>query len=335
MASNKYLPETLEKALKEIRDGTLSVYKASRTYKIPNQTLYDKIHGKYKKQGRAGAPAVLTPEEENLIVEWVITMAQMGFPVTKDILLNSRHKLVAELGRSNKFKEGYPGRHWYEGFLRRNPLISKRICQPLTTAHVSVNEVKIRAWFKRVEKYSQENDLSELLQDPSRIFNCDESAFFLCPKGQAVLAKTGSKSVHCRSGNDEKECLTVLIGASADGKLMPVLSLFPYKRIPSNILAKYPKTWSIGRSEKGWMTSENFFEYIGNVFNPFLINESIEKPVVLFLDGHVSHLSYHLCKLCREIGVILVALLPNSTHILSFLEKYLEPLMIRLINQST
>lgn len=316
MASNKYTPETLQKALSEINNGTMTVYKASKIYKVPRQTLYDKVNDKYKKQNRTGAPTVLSQKEEALIVDWVIMMAQIGFPVTKDILVQSVRKLVAELGRANKFKEGYPGRHWFEGFLKRNPEISKRVCQPLTTARVSATEEKIKAWFRRVQQYFENNDLSEVLKDPSRIFNCDESAFFFCPKGQAVLTRKGSKSVYCRSGNDDKECLTLLLGASADGKLMPTLALFPYKRLPGNILAKYPKNWSIGRSDNGWMTSENFFEYIANVFNPFLEKEKIQKPVVLFLDGHVSHLSFHLCKFCKDNGIILIALLPSSTHVL-------------------
>lgn len=109
------------------------------------------------------------------------------------------------------------------------------------------------------------------------------------------------KNVHCRSGNDDKENLTLCLGASADGKLMPVLALFPYKRIPQNILFKYPKKdWAIGRTDSGWMTSEAFYEYVANQFEPFLTKENITRPVALFLDGHVSHLSLPVCEFCKE-----------------------------------
>lgn len=138
----------------------------------------------------------------------------------------------------------------------------------------------------------------------------------MCPKGQAVLAKKGQKTVYTRSGNDEKENLTLCLGASADGKLMPIMAIFPYKRIRNNILQKYPKEWVVGKSDSGWMTCQTFFEYIANEFNGFLIKEDIKKPVILFLDCHVSHLSLPLTTFCKENGIILVALLPNATHVL-------------------
>lgn len=43
-------------------------------------------------------------------------------------------------------------------------------------------------------------------------------------------------------------------------------------------------------------------------------------PVVVFLDGHKSHLSLHLSNFCRDNKIILVALYPNSTHILQPLD---------------
>lgn len=64
------------------------------------------------------------------------------------------------------------------------------------------------------------------------------------------------------------------------------------------------------------MTAETCYEYITNVFLPFLDDENIERPVIVFLYGHKSHLSVHRSKFCREHEIILVSLYPNSTHIL-------------------
>lgn len=44
--------------------------------------------------------------------------------------------------------------------------------------------------------------------------------------------------------------------------------------------------------------------------------DEIPKPVVLFIDGHKSHLTWHLSKWCDENGIILYALPPNCTHIM-------------------
>jgi hypothetical protein len=49
-------------------------------------------------------------------------MGRMGFSVSKDQLLDSDSLLVKNLGRSNHFTNGKPGRHSYELFSKR-PLI--------------------------------------------------------------------------------------------------------------------------------------------------------------------------------------------------------------------
>lgn len=53
------------------------------------------------------------------------------------------------------------------------------------------------------------------------------------------------------------------------------------------------------------MTAEVFYEYISNHFLPYLKDQNIEKPVILFVDGHRSHLTKEVSQLCDENGVIL------------------------------
>jgi hypothetical protein len=48
-------------------------------------------------------------------------------------------------------------------------------------------------------------------KDPKRVFNADEAAFFLNPKGNKVLFSRGEKCVYSIVNNDEKECLTVMV----------------------------------------------------------------------------------------------------------------------------
>lgn len=101
---------------------------------------------------------------------------------------------------------------------------------------------------------------------------------------------------------------------SAEAEIAPPMVLFPYKRLTSNA------PYQLGSNESGWMNMETFFEYITHVFYPWLLKNNIQLPVVLFLDGHTSHISLPLSMFCKEKGIILVALLPNSTHILQPLD---------------
>nr|XP_023026362.1 chromatin assembly factor 1 subunit A-like [Leptinotarsa decemlineata] len=54
-----------------------------------------------------------------------------------------------------------------------------------------------------------------ILDDPSRVYNCNETAFFVSPKENKVIVKKGEKVVYNFINNDEKECLTTLTTPTA------------------------------------------------------------------------------------------------------------------------
>lgn len=155
----------------------------------------------------------------------------------------------------------------------------------------------------------------DILENPSRIFNTDESGFMLCPKGEKVLSIRGEKNAYEVCGNNDKQQITVWVNISADGVVAPTMLVFSGKRMPKGIAKTIPSDWSMAVSEKGWITGESFFEYVANVFYPWLIEKKIQLPVILFLDGLVSHLTYHLSMFCNDKGIHIIALYPNSTHI--------------------
>lgn len=68
------------------------------------------------------------------------------------------------------------------------------------------------------------------------------------------------------------------------------------------------------------MTGQVFFGYIGNTFIPWLKSHSIKFPVLLLTDGHRSHLTLNVCRLCEANDIILYSLLPNATHIIQPLD---------------
>lgn len=53
-----------------------------------------------------------------------------------------------------------------------------------------------------------------------------------------------------------------------------------------------------------------------NCFYPWLVENSIQFPILLLLDGHKSHINLELSKFCSEKKIILYGLLPNATNIL-------------------
>lgn len=121
-------------------------------------------------------------------------------------------------------------------------------------------------------------------------------------------------------GYNEKENVSVLVTSNADGDVAQTFVLFTGKNLPENAAAFAPPDFIFGCADNGYMTASNFYEYIANAFEPWLTEKKIERPVILYLDGHASHLTLPLSTFCAEHKIILIALHPNATHVLQPLD---------------
>lgn len=154
-----------------------------------------------------------------------------------------------------------------------------------------------------------------VLEDPRRVFNFDEVAIHLHPTTKNVIARKGAKNIYCIGSGNEKECVTVLLGGNATGESPPTLVIFKGERVPKHLMSNLPASIVADKSKSGWMNGEIFFNYISNVFLPWAKSMNIAFPLVVFIDGHASHLTLSLSEFCNENNIILIALLPNATHI--------------------
>lgn len=234
----EYSQADLDNALLLMQKGT-TLREASRLYNIPKSTLSLKNRGDRETMIiRPGPKSILSVEEENKIVMWILERFDAKRPITKTQLLDNV-KLYLDISRRiSPFTDNRPGRHWFESFLKRHSRISERVSQNLSDARNKATEGKIRTWFAEVRNYLELKNLIDV--DPSRVFNC-ESAFFLNPNGDRVLARRGSKVVHKVVDGSDKESLTVLYTISAAGDLASPMILYWYSRMPSEVSSQIPK----------------------------------------------------------------------------------------------
>lgn len=75
-----------------------------------------------------------------------------------------------------------------------------------------------------------------------------------------------------------------------------------------------------GVSDSGWMERANFLDWFKKLFLPAIEHLATSPGVVLFVDGHHSHLSLELIELAKEKCVHLVCFPPHLTHILQPLD---------------
>lgn len=312
-----YSDESMQKAVEAVKNG-VSKKKAAIEFNVPRSTLVRKVSGRVSLVRKMGPSSELSEAEEKTLVEWLIAMARKGFPVHKNNLIQSVKKYLTESERTVRFLNDSktPGRAWFEGFLRRHPEIKQRHVESLSKARAAVTIDRIQTWFDEIENFFKEEEFEDVLADPTRIFNADEAGFLLCPKSGKVLGPAKLEEDFYERVSSEKEQITVMGAFSADGRFVPPMLIFPYKKMPKAIVESVPTTWALGRSDSGWINSEVFFEYIANHFLPYVKSNNITRPVALFVDGHRSHLTQQVSKFCDENGVILIALFPNTTHIM-------------------
>lgn len=90
-----------------------------------------------------GPQPYLSVDQENTLAKWIIDVGKAGFPIQKEQLISSmqvrNQKLCAECCNS-AFKDNKPGRTWLAGFLHRNPEISIRTAQNVTSTRASVKK---------------------------------------------------------------------------------------------------------------------------------------------------------------------------------------------------
>lgn len=240
----------------------------------------------------------------------------MWIPFEKNDLLDTVQKIIKTEKRDNPFKDDRPGRTWLRLFFKRNPYLSLREAETISKGRAVVTKNSIKKWFHDLESFLIENGHNDILLDPDRIMNGDETSFSLCPKTGKVVAPKGFKNVYQVQMAKEKDTITVLAMMTASGELLPPLVIFPYIRPPKEIVMSVPKNWFMGKTSSGWMRSETFYEYIANCVVKWIDDKKVKKPVLLFVDGHKSHLSMQLSQLCADKNIILYALPPNTTHIL-------------------
>nr|XP_029720502.1 uncharacterized protein LOC115262239 [Aedes albopictus] len=315
ISRKQYSEETIKRCLQVIASGK-TVYAGCKQFGIPMSTIRYRMSGLWKEKYKPGPESVLTKSEEQKIVRWLGDMQDRGFPVSRRTLrFKVSEFLSSDPSRITPFRNNQPGRKWLIGFMRRNPGFSFRTPEAVSSAGGRVTEKDIRGWFQMIEKWLTENHMREILNDPGRVFNGDETSFYLHPKTKEVIARTGSRNVYEVEQAAGKQNVTVMISFGAAGVKVTPHVILPGKRLRKEVVQGFPPDYGIGQSDRGWMDTHNFREYINKTFHLFLVKQGVQFPVILFVDGHASHNSLEVADLCQSLGIVLISLYPNTTHI--------------------
>ena len=310
----KYPPSKIEEALKLVESG-MPTKTAARTMGIPRTTLADKLSGKAPLGSKPGRATVLTKAEEQVLVDYCKLMAEIGYPLKRFELCSEVKRCLDHDGRRTPFNNNLPGKDWFTAFKKRHPDISERTAATLGHQRSLINQEKIENWFSNLRYFLQRevDGWEQLLADPRRLFNADESGFPLCVNSGRVLAEKGARHVY-QVSSGTKQQITFMACFNAAGDYCPPLIVYPGQRFRDIGVEEFPEA-IYGHSDNGWMDSPLFVAFLEHLDN-FVTEKQITRPVLLFVDGHSTHMSLDAAQFCHDHNIILYCLLENATHVL-------------------
>ena len=207
-----------------------------------------------------------------------------------------------------------PGKNWWRGFRSRHPELSLRTADNLERSRAcALTREVVDKYFACLKTTLENNGLTNA---PRQLFNCDETFLPLNIPCSKVIARKNARHVYAQS-RGTSEHITLLCCASAAGIAHPPMIIYSKFFPGGNYRFDGPDDALYARSESGWIDSELFLLWMKKVF---LRHCGSQRPIILFVDGHVSHITLNVIDLARENDVILFCLPPHTTHALQPLD---------------
>ena len=273
---------------------------------MSDHMLRDKLKKLEKGESLAslsGRKPAIPAETELKLSQCIAVLCNLGFSPTREEILNLvRDYLNANNINISTFKDNRPGYDWFNSFMGRNNLSLKKanmicIARKSATANPFIVYDFYDLLAELMEKYNFRAE---------QIWNCDESGFPTDPQCCKVVSVKGQTAYKTTSGA-RRENITTLAVVNAAGRALDPLIIFQGKNMQSTWKPKHvlPNTM-YGISDNGWMTSIIFVQW----FEKFC-KEVTERPLLLILDGHITHVSIPLLATAIDDDVHILKLPPH------------------------
>ena len=165
-----------------------SVRKIAAAYGVNRCTLTNRMNGGISKSDARAAQQLLSPEQEEKLAEWILTLEADGHAPTRTTVRGTAAHISAISGGSSTI-----GHHWLQRFFTRNPEVHTKISKRIDTLRArNANAVDLNAWFTLFQTTLTSNSIAT-----KDVWNMDESGLALgVSKHQLVLGSSQSTRVY-------------------------------------------------------------------------------------------------------------------------------------------
>lgn len=207
------------------------------------------------------------------------------------------------------------GEDWLGSFLKRNATLSIRSPQATSLSRAtSFNKHNTSLFFNNLRIVYHRLKLS-----PGDIWNVDETGVTTVHTPNRVVARRGVKQLGKMTSGERGTLVTVAVAVSALGNAIPPLFVFPRVNYKPHFVHGGP-VGSVGTANpSGWMKEDQFFTFAEHFVQH--ARPTRDRPVLLLLDNHESHLSIKALDYFKENGVTVLSFPPHCSHKLQPLDR--------------
>lgn len=192
--------------------------------------------------------------------------------------------------------------------MKRHTSISVRTPEATSLSRAtSFNKTNVQEFFNNLQGV-----MDKWKFEPGSIYNVDETALTTVHKPGKILAQKNVKQVGI-STSAERGTLVTLVGCvNAIGGSIPPFMIWPRVHFKDAMLNNTPPGSDGAAHPSGWMNKELFKKWLEHFTKHSRCSK--EKPVLLLMDNHCSHVSIEVIEYAKQNGIILLTFPPHCSH---------------------
>jgi hypothetical protein len=297
-------------SLKRSKRKNMPFATAAKTFGVPRNTLRARLVSGNISNRQIGKGATLSGTTEDQLVRRLLLLDSRGFGLTMTDVRELAFKFATMTGLRHRFslEKKMAGCDWVHSFLKRNPTLSVRKAQGLSSARSNgLNKEEVGKFFRLLRGMYEQLGLWE---EPGRIFNADETGLQPIFTPGKVMSAKGKKDVYHATTGEKGSTVIVMLCTYAAGQSVPPFVIMKGVRKRDAYCKGMPNGSVVHMSETGYTTSK--------VFSASLDHISKYKPqgrIPLIVDGHSSHCkNSDVLDKASRLGVEMRAYPPHTTH---------------------
>ena len=222
---------------------------------------------------REGRPLLLGNVIDNALKRYIRKVRLNGGVVNRKIVIGAAKGSIKSKGKRSMLKE-YGGsleltRTFAQSFLRRIGFVKRKGTKAARKLPDDFPALKLR-YLHRVAKCVGQHNVP-----PEMVVNIDQTGAPIVPVSNWTLAEEGSRQVPI-VGKEDKRQITVLMGASAAGELLPPEVLYQGTTTQCHPNFDFPPEWDIHHTGNHWSNTGCMARYVDTILGPYMTKKREE-----------------------------------------------------------